>query len=102
MVLPKPVGARRDCVSLRSSLQRVDLCWVQPGQWQPCRAEEGNVGEQTDSGTLCWTSIGRVDTLGEQAGKYDHHGQALANGTSKEQLATTDVLNQPPGRCCED
>ena len=95
--VPKPVRARRNCVGLSSSLERVDLCRVQPGQWQPCRAEEGNVGEQTDSGTLRWTSIGRVDTLGEQTGKYDHHGQALADGTSEEQLATTDVLNQPPG-----
>ena len=97
MILPEPVGTGRDCVGLSASLERVDLCRVKPGQWQPGRTEEGDVSEQTDSGTLCWPGIGWVDTLRDQTGKYNHHGQALADGASKEQLATTDVLNQPPG-----
>jgi hypothetical protein len=97
MILPEPVGTGRDCVGLSASLERVDLCWVQPGQWQPCRAEERDVGEQTDSGTLCRSGIGGIDALGQQAGKNDHHGQALTNGAGKEQFAAANVLNQPPG-----
>lgn len=95
--LPKPIGTCRNRICLSASLERVDLCRVKPGQWQPGRTEEGDVSEQTDSGTLCWPGIGWVDTLRDQTGKYNHHGQALADGASKEQLATTDVLNQPPG-----
>lgn len=87
----EPVGAGRDGVGLCASLEGVDLSGVQPGERQPCGTEEGNVGEETESGTL-----GRSSSTGNQAGKGDDHGGHLTDGTDEQELAATDSLNDEP------
>lgn len=95
-ILPKPVRACRDSICLGSGLEGVNLSRVQPRQWKPCGAEEGNVGEQAEGSTLCWVGVGRVDRLWDQTCHDDHHREALSDGSSKEQLAATDILDKPP------
>lgn len=102
MVLPKPVGACRNGVRLSSRLERVDLSGVQPRQWQPCSTKEGDVSEKTDCSTLRRSDVKRVDVLRDQTSEHQHHGQTLTDCACKEQLTATNVLDQPPGRCCED
>jgi hypothetical protein len=99
--LPEPVRTCRDRVRLSTCLEWVDLCRVQPGKRQPCCTEEGNVGKQSKCSALRGTGVVGIDVLRDQTGENNDHGQALTDCTSEEQLAATNVLDQPPGRCGE-
>lgn len=90
--VPAPVRDGGQGVCLGTSLQRVDLSRVQPGQREPGGTEEGDVGEETNSGTL-----GRVRIARDQACEDKNHGQALAYSTPEEELAASDTLNEEPG-----
>ena len=92
-----PVVNRAESVGLRAGLERVDLGGVQPGEWQPSSAEEGDVDEKTYSSTVGSTSLGR----GNKAGEGKNHSQALSNGTDQEELTATDTLNDKP-RCSRE
>lgn len=94
--VPQPVVDGRESVSLGTSLERVDLSRVEPGQRKPCGTEEGNVGEETDGGT---SSVHRV--VGNKTGEDEDHGQALADSTVKEKLATSNALDEEHGGGCE-
>ena len=100
--IPEPVRACRDRVCLGTCLEWVDLCWVQPRKRQPRCTEEGNVSEQSKCSALRRTGVVGINVLRDQAGEHDDHGQALTDCASQEQLAAANVLDQPPGRCCED
>lgn len=90
--VPGPVGHGRGGVGLRAGLEGVDLGRVQPGEGQPGGTEEGNVGEETDTGTL-----GGRGRVGNQSAKDEDHGQALANGSDEEELSAAEALDGVPG-----
>lgn len=48
----EPVGDGRYCVGLCSGSERVNLGRIQPWKWQPSCAEESNVCEESNTGTL--------------------------------------------------
>lgn len=93
----EPVGTGGNSVGLGTSLEGVDLGRVQPGERKPSGTERGNVGEETDSGTLG----GGLGT-GEQTGKGQDHGEELANGSVEEKIAATNALNEEPGKGGKD
>lgn len=95
--VPQPVRHRRHGVGLRARLERVDLRRVQPGERQPRRAEERDVGEEADG-----RAARRRRRAGDQRPEREHHGQALADGADEEQLAAADALDGEPGRRGED
>lgn len=88
----EPVAAGRDSVGLGTSLDGGQLSRVQPGQRQPSGTESGHVEEQTEDSTL-----GSLLVTRDQTGKGDNHGNALKEGSTQEELATTDLLNEEPG-----
>ena len=93
----QPVRAGRDGVGSGAGLDWVDLGWVQPWKWEPGGTEEGDVGEETDGG-----SLGSAWSVWNQAGEDEDHGQALTDSTDQEELATTNALNDEPGGGGED
>lgn len=95
--VPEPVGDGGGGIGLRSGLEGVDLGRVQPGEREPCGTEEGNVGEETDSGTL-----GSSGGTRDQGAEGQNHGETLADGTDEEELAATDTLNGEPRGSGED
>lgn len=92
-----PVDGGGDGVGATTSANWVDLGWVQPWEWEPGGTEEGDVGEETDSGTIRG-GLG----VWKQAGEDEDHGQALAEGTDEEELAATSTLDDEPGDGSED
>lgn len=93
----QPVGAGREGVGLCTSLDRRDLCSVQPWQWEPGGAETGDVCEQADGSTLS----GRR-SIRDQTCESDCHGDSLAGCSVQEEFATSSSLDQEPGCCGED
>lgn len=92
-----PVGAGRDGVGLSTGADGVDLGGIEPGEGKPSGTEEGDVGEETDSGTASSHGV-----AGDQAGEDEDHGKHLANGTDQEQTTATDALNDEPGDGSKD
>lgn len=95
--VPEPVGDGGGSVGLCAGLERVDLGGVQPGERQPGSTEEGDVGKETDSG-----SLGGSGGTGDQSAESQDHGSTLADGSDEEELAATDTLNSKPRSSGED
>jgi hypothetical protein len=87
--VPQPVRNSRESVGLSTSLERVDLGRVQPRQRKPGGTEEGDVGEETNSSTL-----GGLFVTRDKTGEDQNHGQALTDGTVKEELAASDTFDE--------
>ena len=93
----EPVAAGRDGVGLRTGLDGRQLSGVEPRQRQPGGTEDTHVHEEAKDSTLSSLSIAR-----NQAAKDNNHGSTLAKAPTKEQLATTNLLNKEPGECGEN
>jgi len=94
----RPVDRRADGVGAPARADRVDLRGVQPWEWQPCRAEEGNVREEADGGALARGGV----VVGDHAPHHEHHAQALADAADEEQLAAADAIDDEPRGGGED
>lgn len=93
----EPVGHGRDSVGLGTSRHRVELGGVEPRKGEPGGTEERDEEVQTDGGTLCW-----ADTTGKETCPGDEHGDCLADGSDKEELAATDTLDEDERKQSEE
>lgn len=98
----EPVGASGDSVGLASGLEGVNLSGVEPGERQPGSSERGNVGEETNKGSLGRSCILRVLATRDKAGEGEDHGKHLTSSSVKKKLSATDALNDEPRRGGED
>ena len=70
-----PVNGRGHRVCAATCADWVDLSRVQPWKWQPSSAEEGNIGEETDS---C--------SVGGRLGVWDETGEEIGRASCRERV----------------
>lgn len=77
---------------MSSDRHRVELGGVQPRQGQPSGTEESDEEEKTES-----ASLGGVAGAFLETPESDKHGNHLTDCTDKEELSSTDSLDQEEG-----
>ena len=87
----EPICASRHSIRLAASLDRIDLSWVQPREWEPRSTKRSYVGEETYG-----RSLGCGLGFWNKTRKDKDHGEHLASSTPEEELASTNTLNDEP------